>query len=256
MIERIVVAMDGSMLSREAFEHAAQLARAGDLPLQVLHVREPVGAAVPAGPPDDGGPGIRAALDGCRRSARLRGQEIDVVVRDGVLTAVLDETADRHTLTVVGLQGRFTADGIGATTRWLVQHARGPILVMTGPSQFELSRVLAVADGTPPSARAVEVARDLALRTGWPLTVQAIAVDVPVERVICETSRLVPDVQIFSNGSLHGGAADQIAAVAQKYQHVLPVLGAHPDSWLHQVLRGGTSGHLLRQLWAPIILVP
>ena len=42
MIGRILVALDGSELAREAFEYGATLAEAGKVPLEVVHVAEPV----------------------------------------------------------------------------------------------------------------------------------------------------------------------------------------------------------------------
>jgi len=255
MVKRIVVAMDGSMLAREAFEYAVAVAEAAGVPLDVIHVREPA-PPVPVGGPDDGFLDIGEALEGCRRVASFHEVRLDIKVTSGVLTECLERAASPSTLIVVGMKGRFASVGVGSTTRWLVQHARGPVMVVTGPSHRQLGRVLAVADGTPESYRAVAVARDLASRAGWPLTVLALPMAGALDSIVACAAHQAPAAGIVVDTTGGRSAAERIEAAVVRYAHALPVMGAYPDSWFNQLVRGGTTGHVLRNLRAPIVLVP
>ncbi|MHC4446605.1 MAG: universal stress protein [Planctomycetota bacterium] len=258
MIDRIKVALDGSELAREAFECAALIAEAApQIQLEILHVTERV--AVAAGGADlidDGFMEISEAIRSCKTYGRWAGLDVAACVVDGDLLEHLAKASRPSTLIVVGLKGRFARVGIGSTTRWLIQHATGPVMVVTGPSHRQLGRVAAAYDGSDASARALALAQDLAKQTAWPLTVMAThGPRAQLDEALKAAQELAPDAQLIAPGPLDGDEAQQIEAFAAHAMHALLVAGAHPDSWIHQALMGGVTDHPLRHLRAPIMLV-
>ncbi len=77
----------------------------------------------------------------------------------------------------------------------------------------------------------------------------------PLEQIVTEVETVAPEAQLIVDDDRTHGEAARVERLGQRAQHALLVLGAYPDSWLHQLLGGGTTGHVLKHLWAPIVLV-
>ena len=140
VIDRILVAYDGSDLSREAFAYAAMLATAVGCRIHLLHVLEcepsprptsimsRTGAMLDA-PAIVGTPGADALgdetarlsqqLDELAAYCRLRKIAVEKEMATGDLIAALGERAGTRDLIVLGLKGRFARVGPGSTTKGL-----------------------------------------------------------------------------------------------------------------------------------------
>ena len=133
MIDRIIVALDGSELAREAFEYAALIAEASGVELSVLYVAERLPIhTLPKGGPDDDFMQVAEAIRCCESYCEWREMPLEVNVVDGQLIDCLVSRSNETTLIVVGLKGRFARVGVGSTTSWLIHNARGPVLVVRG----------------------------------------------------------------------------------------------------------------------------
>jgi nucleotide-binding universal stress UspA family protein len=267
--ERIVVAYDGSVLSREAFAYATMLAEASGARVHGLTVleREPPPRVVvsdsgdelhedvsTAPTPDAQRDLARSALDELERHCAGRGIEFSSSVRYGGLLESLFGEAGQEDLIAVGMAGRFSDAGFGSTTRSLSLESPCPVLIAGGPLR-PVNRLLAVYDGAEQSRHAVEWSRDTAAQCGWPLSVLAVAGAVPQDRALDEAEQLAPDAQILHPDGDAGTEADQIRGMASRASYALLVIGAYADSKAHQLLFGGTTGRVLKQVDAPVVLV-
>lgn len=170
---RVLVGVDGS---DEAIEAARQAALLGDGPVTLLAAYETVsriigatGTRVPAYLDEDL---QRAnASDGLERTLQALGERSDVagkIVHGCPWDELIREIErSRDTIVVVGSHGIGRARGIlvGSTVTELVHKAPCSVLVARGEARIP-RRIIVGVDGSPESARAYAVARDLATRFG------------------------------------------------------------------------------------------
>lgn len=164
---RMLVGVDGS---DEAIEAARQAALLTEGQVTLLAVYE-------AGPRVVGGTRMpphldeASASDGLERTLEALGERSDVagkIVQGCPWDELIDEIErTRDTIVVVGSHGISRARGIliGSTATELVHKASCSVLVTRGEARIPRRLVVGV-DGSPESARAYAVARDLAGRLG------------------------------------------------------------------------------------------
>lgn len=267
MIERLIVAYDGSELGREAFAYALEFARAAGVPVLAACVLEPAGppmvfaepSAAPASldPPEPAftRDEARGMLDELAAFAGQAGVELETRIEQGGVIERVTRLASPGDLIAVGAKGRFASGGFGSSTRELVEKGPCPVLVAGGPLR-DLSRVLAVYDWTRPARRAVEWGRAVAKQTGWALTVLAVASDdASIDAVLQHAQDLAPEADVFSYAHEGASKAAQIEAAAAHTTHSVIAMGAYADAWLHRLVFGETTASVLRRLDAPIVLV-
>ena len=258
--QRIIVALDGSELAREGFEYALDLAAAAGLPLSILHVREPrtMTAIGEDEAPDDEFLTPSEAIESCRAAAAFREISLDVDVQAGDLKRLLHARSLPGTLLVVGVKGRFSRVGMGSSTRWLLQHARGPVMVVTDSSDRQIGRFVAVVDGTAGSVRTMPFAIDLGDQTSRPVSIVVAAPTDKLDDVIAAATDVAPDVPVLAHPTTQDETVAQVVASrAAEMQHSLFVIGAYSDSWVQQLIHGGgTTGQLIRMIRGPVVLVP
>ncbi len=294
MLERIIVAWDGSDLAREAFAYATMLAQAigagaeaGSPGVEVMgvYVIEPVTLGVDIDPvamldpmvppvmmptmpiqtgptPEEERVGAERDFAELERSCARIGVKFSRSIETGELDERLAARAGARDMIAVGMKGRFRSSGIGSTTRSLVMQAPCAVMVVAGKSR-PLNRVLAAYDGTAASKRALAFSRDLARQTGWPLSVLAVARGArsaasdtaAVEEMTKQAQELAPEGTVMSMGSAGQTEAELIARVAERDSYALLVLGAYADSRIKDLLFGSTTGHVLAKLGSPVVLV-
>ncbi|MFI4898607.1 MAG: universal stress protein [Phycisphaerales bacterium JB059] len=267
MIERLVVAYDGSDLGREAFAYALELARSARVPVVAVCVLEPATSPMILAEPsaataslDAPDPAFThdeasALLNELAAFAGRAGVELETRIERGEVIDRIARLASPGDLVAVGAKGRFASGGFGSATRALVERGPCPVLVAGGPLR-DLSRVLAVYDWSRPARRAVEWARGVAKQTGWPLTVLAVASDdASIDGVLQKAQDLAPEANVFSYAHEGASKAAQIEAAGAHTTHSVIAMGAYADSWLHRLVFGETTASVLRRLDAPLVLV-
>ncbi len=277
MIKRIIVAYDGSELAREAFAYAVMLAEAAKVEIFGMHALEPAPPVVmPADPVSGIDPNpilmqVAAADEAEQKAEREKAEKsleelgeycakrsvpYSSVVAAGWLIEALVDLADPEDLIAVGMKGRFARAGIGSSTKALVRESPCPVVVATGPLH-PVNRVLGVFDGSGGSKRAVAWSKDAARQTGWPLSVLAVSGrGLTLEESLEKAQAMAPDAQVIHYGPEGQSEAAQIEAAASHASMALLVMGAYPDTWLHQLFfGGGTTGQVLRKVNAPVALV-
>jgi len=277
MTQRIIVAYDGSDLSRQAFADAVTLAEAVGARVVGLHVLEPVPPPIVA----ESMAGIDAApalaefdeaarrdeqaerqrfereFDELRETCAKRGVPFEPTIEVGLLIPALVGLAGGEDVIAIGMKGRFARAGLGSSAKALIKKAPCPVLIASGPAR-PIDRVLAVFDGSAVSKRALAVGRRLAQRSGWPLTVLAASSPgVTLDEARDQAQRLAEGAPVVSSGAEGRSEAEQIEEAVRHAGAAILVMGAYPDSWLHQLFFGfgGTTAHVLSRVGAPMLMV-
>jgi len=271
-VHRVVVAFDGSDMARRAFAYAVMLAERAGCSVAALHVTETNSevrppdfeagdiemsrVSVPVFRPT--GPTVRAIsveLDEMADYCEDHGVPFDIVCRSGDLRQAMLSTASTGDLLAVGRKGRMAGAGFGSFTRSLIMSSPCPVLLASGELR-PIMRIVGVFDGSGPSRRAVRFARGLAEACGLPLTIVAASgVIGSADEVLAAAADLADGAPVLALGHNDLAEADQILRAAERAGFALSVLGAYPDSWLHQLVFGGTTGRVLREIDAPLVLV-
>jgi nucleotide-binding universal stress UspA family protein len=281
MIQRIVVAYDGSEQARAAYDAALMLARAAGAGILAVYIDEPdlaealavnPGMALdPLAPPAMAPPlviegegrlpdGLEDEFEALGHECRVAGIAYESRFGRGPLVDWLVREAQPTDMIAVGLKGRFARGGVGSTTRALATQAPCPVLVVNrqlGP----VNRVMTVFDGTGAAEAAVAFSIDLGRRANWPVTVLAMARGkVTLDRAMERAGSLAPDAQVLPLGDDRGSGGDVwqaelIERATGKDRYALLVLGAYADSALKDVLLGSTTGHVLSHLGGAAVLV-
>ncbi len=276
MIKSILVAYDGSEQAREAFAYAIMLAEHADVEVVGLYAMEPSPPPIAVADPVVGfDPAFiisaqsedpeekRKERERAEKSlAELRSFAVDAgvdsrsVIQDGRLLDVLIDQADPTDLIAIGAKGRFASAGIGSTTKSLALRGPCPVLVVASELRV-VNRVLAVYDGSSQSKRAVKWGMGLAEQTKWPLTCLAVSSsELSLDDALQQAQELAPEAQVVHYGpNDHDSESAQIEEAASHATHAVLVMGAYPDSWLHQLVFGGPTANVLRRIEAPVVLV-
>ncbi len=274
MLDRIIVAYDGSDLAKAALAHALQLADRSSLRVLAVHVIEPALAAPPIGDPllafdptlaTVGSPEEKAAaiaerretgerlLEDVERVAGKSGADVERRMVEGELIPTLCDLADQRSLLVIGRRGRFRPAGLGSATRALVCKAPCPVMVVSG-AYGPLGRVLGVYENTGAGRRAVVLARDLSIATKWPLTVLAVpghGMDATQATDAARQESSNADIVTLVEGQNEAKFLEHAAADAGD---LLLVLGAYSESWLHELFFGDAAPRVLKRIGAPVVL--
>ncbi len=274
---RIIVAYDGSELAREAFAFSAMLAEAIGASIVGLHVLEPVAPPIVAESMAgiDAAPAMAEYDDLARRDedaerarferefAELAGvcaqRSIPFESRTevGLLIPLLVDLAGAEDVIAIGMKGRFARAGLGSSAKSLIKKAPCPVLVASGPLR-PVNRVLAVYDGSAVSKRALAEGKRLAEKAGWPLTVLAASSgDATLDEALDRAHELSDGAPVVSYGAEGKSEAEQITQAAEHAGYAIIVMGAYPDSWLHQLFFGfgGTTAEVLARVGAPVLMV-
>lgn len=275
MIGRILVAYDGSTLARAAFQHGLELAAALKRPLVAVYTLEPV-----APPPVLADPMVAIdptpvpnmpahfeeqrqwaedSFEKLAERASAGGIAFTSRVEDGSLLDVLVDLANGDDLILLGKKGRFRESGVGSATRALVRRSPCPALVVSEtPRPFD--RLVSVYDGTSEAKRAIVYACDLAYSLGKPLEVVALPCEgLSAEEAAKRAQECLPtdrgDVRV-TGAAEKGDCADAVAAaLAERDDGTLVVIGAYGESWIAELLFGSNAPKVLKKVNAPVILV-
>jgi nucleotide-binding universal stress UspA family protein len=132
MLERILVAFDGSDHSKKALEAAAELAKCSDGEVHVLHVHES-GVMAPLETPGDATDLIEGAVEELHR-AGVKATGDTIPARSGsAAPAILDAAkAFDSGIIVMGTRGLSDFSGllVGSMAHKVIHHAECPVLVV------------------------------------------------------------------------------------------------------------------------------
>jgi nucleotide-binding universal stress UspA family protein len=134
--QKIVVGIDGSASSIDAFRWAVRQAQATGSVVEAMMAWQYPGAVVPAGA-DDVEAESRRALDGAIEGALSGAPPVQVtrVVEEGEPAPTLVQRSKDAALLVIGSRGHgaFVGMLIGSVSEYCVTHAHCPVVVLRGP---------------------------------------------------------------------------------------------------------------------------
>jgi nucleotide-binding universal stress UspA family protein len=134
--QRIVVGIDGSESSTDAFRWAVRQAQVTGSVLEAVMAWQYPGGVVPDGV-EDFEAESRRALDGAIEGAFSDAPPVQVarVVEEGEPALTLVRRSDDAALLVVGSRGHgaFVGMLIGSVSQYCVTHAHCPVVVLRGP---------------------------------------------------------------------------------------------------------------------------
>jgi nucleotide-binding universal stress UspA family protein len=279
MTRSVLVGVDVSPESARAAALGVALARSADTPCRLVHAvpdlrRMGITGRVPL---QQARHDIRKQLEASLRDAvppEILARLHVAVGRAGVVLA--DEAARSGAWIVVlgGKQRGAVARGVaGSTAHHLIRRLDVPVLI-AGPSERPISRILVAVDLSPAAAATLREAERAASLFGAALRVMHIVepikfpMVVPITRDDAEFARESQrrfDLlmrhhvggTIGAEGVVRAGVAEErIAAEAREWGADAVVLGSHGKGWADRLLIGSVTEHLLNQLPATLLVVP
>ena len=278
MIKNILLAVDGSAFSATAREFAFDLTRRLDARLEAVHVVDSRLLDCPLISPQSGlitwNPGL---LSGLHESLRERGKELledtlqqaqsaeiplTTSLEFGHPAQVLAEIQNRTELLVLGQQGenaKNAPDISGSTMERVIRRATRPCLIT--PAAFRpIRKILVGVDGSPTSAKAVQVAVEMANALGAPLVILSVA---GKESDLSAADQYAVEAHTLARA--HNCAAASMTSVgapatcllkqAANTEADLIVMGSHGHGWVYERLIGSAAAHVVSRSSLPVLLV-
>lgn len=290
-IERVICAIDLSPHSARALRYGAAWAKYYDAWLQVLHVAplpaplmSPTGmmVALPVRPLNE----VRADVERFVDETLGSGHEAIVDVVEGETVGVIENASARpHALLVMGTHGWSGLDRLllGSVAERVSHHTRCPLLVVppesrSTPSGAAVGQVLCAVDMGPSSLAGMRYGLSLAqeakarielltvLEGGAEGVVrdlmQAVLPehDESREAAMQALHEQVPDgarlwCEVREN-AITGSPGDVLLRRAAELEAGLIVMGTGDRLHLHGAWLGSTTGRILREAHAPVLIVP
>ncbi len=278
MIKSVLVAIDGSDHARVAGEYAVGLAKAYDakvvgayvIDARILEMPPFLSPAFPvetiaSSPSSELIATLREhgerALDAFRDAVAAEGVPVDVRVEEGVPGETLADLADAYDLLIMGKRGEQQPLGegvLGSTAEEAARRSDTPVLLVDAVRRA-LSSVVLLYDGDHQSNAALKLAADVVSHLGATLTVVTAADDEETAGRIQEEARAY--LSAFPGLVVHyrlrtGGSVLDVLDETDDAPADLVVMGRHEHSVAFNFFVGSTTDELMREVTAPLLLVP
>jgi nucleotide-binding universal stress UspA family protein len=289
-IRSVLAATDLTPASDDVLGSAARLARAAGARLHVIHAFDLELSAYPG--VDGSAPTFQGRIAEAeerltRQLARTLPEGMEPASRQVVIyvahRAIVDRAAQvQADVIVLGPHRDHRAGVLGTTADRVIRSARCPCLVVRGPLELPLWRVLVPMDLSAPALRALDTA------LGWVDALGAVNGDLPIPAVELDVVHVLP--RFFPGGALPvshatvgprlseqveqvlaehasapavreellwgAGAAAEITRYAGEQAMGLIVLGTHGHGALKRALIGSVASVVARTAPCPVLLVP
>lgn len=277
MIRSILVALDASDYARVAREYAVGLAKGYGakvvglyvIDVRILEMPPFISSSYPvetlaSPPPTELMEVLREhgeqVVDAFREAV---GAEVPVEVRieEGTPGQTIAELADSYDLLVMGKRGeqaKYGKDLLGSTAEAVVRRAKSPVLLVD-PERRSLGSVLALYDGSHAANDALKLAADLATHVGSKLRVFTAGDDEAGAGRIQDEARaylsgyadLDVKYRVYAGKAVLGALEELDEEPAD-----LVAMGKHGHSMFHNLILGSTTEEFMREVSAPLLLVP
>jgi len=272
---RVLVGIDLTERSRNAFARAVELTRAPGASLTLLHVTSD---ALPSAVASVHEKFAKEALGDLEARARADGVEATVrLVRGRDYEGLIDETREVATdLVVIGTHrpSSFVQDMLGTTADRMLRYGSVPVLLVRKPPAGPYASILVAVDFSPASRRALEHA----VRWFPQARISAVTAYTAPRRgdeggTAAETRRLalrglLDEVGQRLGPSLEASAArivpvvergwpeDVIVRHAEETKSDLIVVGTHARAGLKQAILGSVAAWVLTEAPCDVLAIP
>jgi nucleotide-binding universal stress UspA family protein len=212
-----------------------------------------------------------AKLDQFEDGAAAKGVEVHGLIRLGEepFREIVEEAKIRKADLIVirrrGKRGFLSNLRVGEMVDAVVSHTDRDVLTVPRMAQVWSRGILLATDGAPHSERSAELAMEIALRDGLPLTVVSVAeksekgsaeasAQASVERIVATAAAkgLAAKGQVLTDGHKPHLA---IVAAAEETQSDLIVVGRRDLSRLKRLLSGSVSAQVAGESSGPVLIV-
>ena len=286
MAKKILIPMDGSSQSFEAFDYGAHFAKKLGAGVEVLYIVDKRKTQIPfiyAGgaydiayeriyiPPDQELKKFYERLnadlhsfgenvvDKCKKSAEKIGVEIDAEVREGFPAGEIEESAHGADMIVLGRRGEnsdYKGETIGSTTEEVVRKSPRPVLVCGEEEKKKPEKVLIPYDASRSAENALR------------FYVSELVHIAPHVVLLCAEG-VEKDISSFENEleylSQHGAEVETIededspinaiGRIAEENNVDFIIMGSHGRNKIFDYLLGSTTIHVLRKSTVPVLIV-
>jgi nucleotide-binding universal stress UspA family protein len=277
MIERILIATDGSAHSRTALDYGIYISRKLDVRLTGLYVMELQQLQAPVFSDISGSIGIPpsqeflpvmehtleakadAILESFRERCREAGLTPEVKKCLGLIDETIIEEGQQADWILLAQRGEhFHIDGgaiLGTTAESVVRKSGKPVLV-TPEAYRDIESMALAYDGSPPADKALNLAAELSEKAAWPLTVITVSSDPAVLDRVCKQAEALLDAWVIDWDMVQlGGKEDrEILRFLREGSVELLVMGAYGHNRLRELLVGSTTSQVIRKSPVPVLL--
>ncbi|NPU86020.1 MAG: universal stress protein [Syntrophaceae bacterium] len=277
MIERILIATDGSAHSQTALEYGIYIAGKLEARLTGLHVMELLQLQAPVFSDISGSIGIPpcqeflpvmensletkadAILQAFRDRCRKSGLVPEVKKCLGVIDEIIIEEGRQADLILLAQRGEhFHLGGgaiLGTTAESVVRKSGKPVLV-TPAAYREIESMALAYDGSSPAGKALEMAAELSEKAAWPLTVITVSNDPAASDRVCKQAETMLDTWMidWEMIQLTGREDKAILHFLRDGSVELLVMGAYGHNRLRELLVGSTTSQVIRKSPIPVLL--
>ena len=267
MLNRVVVATDGSDYSAGAIRTGVALARSRSARLIGLSVAlyNPEYSTLVPNLLEEAEKRARVALktftDEAGSGAETTTREA-VDPSQGIVEGARENSAD---IIVMGRRGKrgLARMMVGDATAKVIGHASCPVLVAPRSAHLWEKRILLATDGSPYSEAAAGAAGHLAKQAGLPVTVVSVTTSShsaarrsEAEQVVAAKVERLKSMGLEAEGKVVEGRPDEaIVKIAEDVGADLIVLGSHGRSGLKKIMLGSVVERVIGQAGCPVLVV-
>ncbi len=276
MIKSILVAVDASPYSDAARAHAVALAKlygARIVGMHVLDVRllemppylDYTYEGIPLTPmPLKILEGFRSkgdrVLTDFREAVEAAGVPVDALMEEGVPADTIAHLGDGHDLIIMGKRGehaRWGKDMLGSITEGVARRTTTPLL-LTEEKPVEVRSLLLLYDGSHAAHLALKLSADVASHCGASVRVLTAGDDLEKAGAVQEEARTYLEAYTLPvTWRVEVGEVVMATLADLEDEPVdLVVMGTKGHSFLRRLVMGSASEQLMRDVDAPVLLVP
>ena len=267
MLNRVLVATDGSDYSAGAIRTGVALARARSARLIGVSIalNNPEYSTLVPNLAEEAEKRAREALKSFVAEAGVGTEAVTREAGDpsqGILDCAREHSAD---VIVIGRRGKrgIARMMVGDATAKVIGHADCAVLVAPRASRLWERRVLLATDGSPHSEAAAGTAGHLARQAGLPVTVVSVVTGShsaarrqEAEQAVASKVERLKGMGVAAEGKIVEGRPDEaIVKAAEDVGADLIVMGSHGRTGLAKVLLGSVAERVIGQAICPVLIV-
>jgi nucleotide-binding universal stress UspA family protein len=264
----VLAALDGSEAARSALRHAIDLAKAegagvsglfvkdsvvldayllGDLPgmmgvTPITQVKTDVDRFMEAAG--------KVVLAEAQKECAAAKVPFSGKIASGRVPAEIASAASGCELIAMGIWGAGAeGPGVGGHLTDLLGSLPKPVLASPGTYR-KITKAVVAYDDSEPSLRALKLAAGLAKAAGWPLEAVVVSDDPSADRFLERAGKAAPSAKLTR---LKGEPRSVLSKLASKKEGTLLAMGTHGHGFIHELVLGSTSRHVLQNTEIPVL---